>query len=185
MRPSLTEVLGIVQARLSIPSALACRIVGIDGPAGSGKSTLAQAISPHLGAPVIPIDDFLSWGDLDSWWPRFDAQVVEPLLAGHHLRYRRRDWVGDEFGNGLGEWAEVPWHPVAVIEGMTATRRAIADRLACAIWVEAPEEVRLRRGVERDGESHRQLWIDSMRTEDEWFRRDGMRERADLIVTTD
>lgn len=37
------------------------RIVGIDGRSGSGKSVLAARLSTRLNAPVIEIDDFVSW----------------------------------------------------------------------------------------------------------------------------
>ena len=61
-------------------------------------------------------------------------------------------------------------------------RSRIADRLAYRIWVEAPDEVRLRRGLERDGETHRELWLDSMTTERQFFTEDATRARADLQV---
>jgi pantothenate kinase-related protein Tda10 len=37
------------------------RIVGVDGPSGSGKSHLAARLAERLAAPVIEIDDFVSW----------------------------------------------------------------------------------------------------------------------------
>jgi hypothetical protein len=93
------------------------RIVGVDGPSGSGKSTLAARISARIGAPLIQMDDFVSWVDLVGWWPRFEAQVLNPLLSG----------------NDDG-WKTVEWSPVVVLEGLTCTRSAIADRLAYRIW---------------------------------------------------
>jgi pantothenate kinase-related protein Tda10 len=58
------------------------RIVGIDGPSGAGKSTLALELASLLDAPVIQIDDFVSWNDFAGWWPRFERQVLDPLLRG-------------------------------------------------------------------------------------------------------
>lgn len=49
------------------------RIIGVDGPQGSGKSTLATRISARIGAPLVQMDDFVSWVDLVGWWPRFEA----------------------------------------------------------------------------------------------------------------
>src|SRR5665647_2441209 len=40
------------------------RIVGVDGPQGSGKSTLAARIAARSGAPLVQMDDFVSWVDL-------------------------------------------------------------------------------------------------------------------------
>jgi ATP-dependent protease Clp ATPase subunit len=58
------------------------RIVGVDGPSGSGKSYLTGGLAAALNAPVIEVDDFVSWTDFAGWWPRFDEQVLTPLLAG-------------------------------------------------------------------------------------------------------
>jgi len=70
----------------------------------------------------------------------------------------------------------------SILEGLTCTRAAIADRLAYRIWVEAPDDVRLRRGLERDGDTHRDLWLGSMTTERQFFTDDATRTRADLRV---
>lgn len=158
------------------------RIIGIDGPSGAGKSTVAREVAAVLGAPVVEIDDFVSWGDFAGWWPRFEAQVVTPLLAGRDARYEVRDWQNDEFGDALAGWKSVARHPFVLFEGVTCTRRAVADRLAVRVWVDAPAEERLRRGLLRDGEDHRALWERWMREEAEFFARDGTRTRADIVV---
>jgi hypothetical protein len=164
------------------PALNGTRIVAVDGHSGSGKSTLAARLAGRAGAPVVQIDDFLSWGDLASWWPRFDRELLGPLLDGRSARYQVRDWVGDEFGAGLAGWKTTDRAPLVIIEGLTCSRRDVADRLAYSIWVEAPATLRLQRGLRRDGESHRRLWLDSMRQEAEFFAADGTRPRADLKV---
>lgn len=165
------------------------RIIGIDGPAGSGKSTLAADVAAATGAPVIGIDDFLGWSDLDAervtWWPRLEAEVLEPFLAGRSCAYHRRDWHGDPEGIGtLSTLVEVPSGPLLVLEGVTVTRRAIAERLAVRVWVEAPWEVRLERGIARDGETQRAHWLRWQELESEFFTLDGTRGRADVLVAT-
>lgn len=157
------------------------RIVGIDGPSGSGKSTLARPVAEALNAPVIPVDDFVSWGDLAGWWPRFERQVLVPLLAGRHAVYQQRDW-SDWSGDTLGEWRTVEWSPFLVIEGVTCTRAAVGDLLACRVWVEASRPERLARGLERDGAEHRELWEHWMREEESFFARDATASRADFRV---
>ncbi|WP_286344487.1 uridine kinase family protein [Frondihabitans sucicola] len=159
------------------------RLVAVDGPSGSGKSTLAGPLADRLRAPLVPIDDFVSWNDFAGWWPRFEAQVLEPLLTGHDAVYQQRDWKGDEFGDRLGPWRRVPASPVVVIEGVTSSRRAVADRLACSVWVEAPAAVRLERGLARDGEDHREVWQKWMVEEAVFFERDGTRSRADFTTS--
>jgi hypothetical protein len=158
------------------------RLVGIDGPSGSGKSVLAGRLVALSGAPVIAVDDFVSWSHFGGWWPRFDRQVLMPLLSGRDAHYQVRDWAGDEFGSSLGGWKRVRWSPLVFLEGVTCIRRAVADRLAYGIWVQAPDELRLARGLDRDGHSHRQLWLDWMAAERRFFAQDGTRARADLRI---
>ncbi len=161
------------------------RIVGIDGPSGSGKSHLARNLSEVLNAPIIEIDDFVSWDDFAGWWPRFDAQVLTPLLRGEDARYQARDWT-DWYGDTLGEWKTQPWAPTMIVEGVTCTRRETIDRLAYAIWVDAPAPLRLARGLARDRSfaGAEQLWQKWMAEEEEFFASDGTRDRADLIIDT-
>ena len=171
------EALQRIAAR---PAVRGIRLVGIDGPSGSGKSTLARRLAAAAGAPVVKIDDFVSWSDFAGWWPRFDAQVLQPLLVGDDARYQVRDWANDEFGTSLGEWRATAWSPLVILEGVTSTRAA-AD-LAYRIWVQAPDDLRLTRGLRRDGDSHRQLWLDWMDAEREFFAADGTKSLADLRV---
>ena len=59
---------------------------------------------------------------------------------------------------------------------------AAGDRLAYAVWVEAPAQLRLERGLERDGRDSRPLWDAWMAEEDAHFAQDGTRARCDLVV---
>jgi uridine kinase len=173
-------IAAVVSAVLDQPAFNGIRILGVDGPSGSGKSTLARRIAAISGAPIIEIDDFVSWLNFDGWWPRCHAQVLDPLLNGDAAHYQTRDWVGDEFGTSLKEWKTVPWTSLVVLEGVTCTRAQA--RLTYRIWVDTPEPQRVRRGIERDGERYRELWLDWMSREREFFACDRTRMRADVIV---
>ena len=187
----LTEVLAEILARPT-PSAAArparetVRIVGVDGPSGSGKSTLARRLAGLVdGAVVVQIDDFVAWDDLTGWWPRFDAQVLVPLLAGQQARYRVRDWIHDEFGRSLrGTKTLGPAPPLVIVEGVTSTRIAAAHALTYAIWVEAPDPVRIVRARARDGADHLDVWRRWFAMEREFFVPDATAARADLRVLT-
>jgi uridine kinase len=178
------RILDEVAAR---PAINGVRVVGVDGCAGSGKSTLARRLAELSGAGLVEIDDFVSWDDFAGWWPRFDAQILQPLLAGREACYQVRDWARDWRGSSLGGWKTLPWQPLVVVEGVTCTRQAAAGRLAYSIWVEAPTQLRLARGLARDhgqGYDVSALWAEWMRQEDAFFAADRTRERADLIVDT-
>jgi uridine kinase len=176
----LDEILADVRQRDAAESGI--RLIGVDGPSGSGKSTLAARLATRGRAPLIQIDDFVSWSDFAGWWPRFDRQVLTPLLSGSDARYQVRDWANDEFGTALNGWKTTVWAPLVILEGVTCTRLAAAHRLTYRIWVEAPEDLRLLRGVDRDGETHRQLWLAWMDEEQRFFAEDRTRARADMRV---
>lgn len=155
----------------------------MDGPAGSGKTTFAGRLGAAAGARVIHSDDFpVPWdGPPDAWHGPLAAQVLDPLRRGRPGRFRRYDWVR----GGYAEEVEVPPAPLLVIEGVAAARRESAHLLAYAIWVEATDEVRLRRVLARDGEHLRDRWEVWLRAEREWFARDDTAARADLRVLGD
>jgi uridine kinase len=156
--------------------------VGIDGPSGSGKSSLARRLMDRTAATLVEIDDFVSWTDFSGWWPRFEDQVLNSLLQGEDAHYQVRDWQNDPLGSSLGDWKTAQWAPLVILDGVTCTRQAATNLLAYRIWVEAPEKVRLARGLARDGERKRHLWLAWMRQEWEFFSEDRTRERADLFI---
>ena len=50
------------------------------------------------------------------------------------------------------------------------------------MWVEAPPEVRVSRGLARDGEHLRSLWEGWLEGEDTHFEKHKTRQRADVVV---
>lgn len=154
------------------------RLAAVDGPGGAGKSVFALRLATALGAPVVHTDDFATGEPGDEWWPRLQAKVIDPLLAGRPARYRRYDWNRRKFA----EWFEIQPVPAVIIEGVSSARREAAEVLSCAIWVHAPRAIRLQRGLDRDGESARAAWNRWMAEEDEHFRRDATIDRCEVFV---
>lgn len=163
---------------------LSTRIVAFDGLSGAGKSTVAGAFAHAVGAPVVPVDHFLLWGDITSWWPRFEVEALAPLAAGRPARFRVRDWTGDPLGSGLlDEPVSVEPAPIVVVEGLTCARGAADPYVTLRVWVEAPVELCLQRGIARDGEVMRDRWVQSLAQQDEFFLEDDTAGRADLVVS--
>lgn len=160
----------------------ATRVVALDGPSGSGKSTLAEELSPALdGAPVVHMDDiYPGWDGLEDAVPRLLEWVVEPLVTGGQARYRRYDWDRGRYA----EWHVVPPSPVLVVEGVGSGARAAGPYLAALVWVDAPRDLRLERGIRRDGEAFRPHWERWAAQEDAHFAAEGTRARADVRFTT-
>ena len=163
------------------PTGMTCRVLAIDGGGGAGKSTLAALLAEALGGvPVVHTDDFASWDNPLDWWPRLVEQVLEPLSRGIAPRYQRYDWPTER----LAEWITLdPPPPALILEGVSACRLAFDPYLAYRIWVETPRDIRLARGLERDGEDSSDLWDDWMADEDAYATREDPRGRADLVVS--
>ena len=161
------------------------RLVAVDGPAGSGKSTFARRLAVALraaGASVaeVHVDDFLEgWADIVSFWPRLEEWVLGPLRHGREGSYRVYDWV-------LADWdprwrsLEVP--DVLVLEGVTSARAAIRAELSLGVYLVADRELRLARGIERDGEALRPHWLRWMADEDVHFALDRPSDHVDVLV---
>ena len=71
------------------------------------------------------------------------------------------------------------------LEGVSSSSEAFRPFLTYSIWIETPRELRLRRGLERDGEEARAQWEQWMAEEDDYVRREKPQERADLVVPGD
>ncbi|WP_028049785.1 uridine kinase [Cellulomonas sp. URHD0024] len=159
------------------------RLVAIDGPAGSGKTTAAAVVArdaAELGASVhvVHLDDlYEGWSGLEgSLWPRLSAQVLEPLRRGLPGRFQRYDWSVGAFA----DWVDVPVVDLLVLEGCGSARRAVDDLAVLRVWVEATPDLRLERGLARDGVEARQHWVTWMADEAVHFAREGTRARADV-----
>lgn len=156
-------------------------VIGIDGPSGSGKTTLAEEVRQALDCPVVHMDDlFPGWDGLAEASVLLADQVLRPLAAGLDAGYRRWDWIALSWA----ERVEVPPTPVLIVEGCASTVRPAAEFIAVRVWVEAGRDVRMARGIERDGEAYRPHWERWAAQEKDLFGADGTRDRADLVVRT-
>ena len=167
--------------RATEPGLGGVRLVCIDGPAGSGKTTLAAAIAAELGRGVVVLhldDLYEGWSGLGGVWERLDEQVLRPLEQGLPARWQRYDWAAEQFA----EWVDLPVPQFLIVEGCGSAPRVVDGRAALIAWVEAPADVRLARGLARDGEQMRDHWLRWRAEEAAEFAREGTRERADVVV---
>lgn len=175
----------VLDLALARPATLgAGRMVCIDGPAGSGKTTLADSLAAlaaeaGLTAAVVHTDDLLDgWGGLPTLGERLRRQVVEPLAAGRGTRYERYDWHVGAFTT----WVSLPVVDLLVLEGVGAADPTHAEQSTVVVWVEAPKELRLARGIARDGEAIRPFWERWVPEEDVLHAEHRTHARADLHV---
>lgn len=164
------------------PAGMRTRVVAIDGAGGAGKSSLAERLAVALGdAPVVHTDDFASWDNPLDWWPRLVAEVLEPLSRNEVARYRCSVWDKPQ----AQTWGEVAPSEFVVLEGVSASRAAFRPFLTYSVWIETPRDVRLGRGLERDGDEARVQWERWMAEEDDYVKRERPRDHVDLIVPGD
>ena len=166
----LPEILNRVR-QLSVAKQLV--LIGIDGCGGAGKSTFAAELSSSLGlAPVIHIDDFYKPSQDRSLitsshpvgsqfdWQRLERDVLKPLHADGEANYQRYDWNMD----CLSDWRNIRALSPIIVEGIYALRPELSMYYNLRLWIECPRDIRLKRGLERDGEHARSQW------EDEWMK---------------
>jgi uridine kinase len=172
----------VALARSRPPLLGAGRLLCIDGPAGSGKTTLAARVADLVPATVVHLDELLEgWtGGLPRVVAALVADVLEPLAAGRPAAFHRYDWHAGRFA----ERVPVPPAELIVVEGVAAGSRAVTAYASALVWLEAPHDLRMTRGLERDGDDFAPYWESWARTEDEHFRLERTRARADLVVTT-
>ena len=155
------------------------RLICLDGPAGSGKSTLADAL-----AALDPLARVVHMDDLYPGWdglPRVEEQLADllrPLAAARAGTYRRFDWLAGEFA----ETVTVGPAPLLVLEGVGSGAATYAELCTLLVWVEAPAELRMKRGLDRDGDAFAAQWEQWARDEEVLFAREQTRERADVAV---
>jgi uridine kinase len=163
------------------PEGVETRIIAIDGPGGAGKTTLAAWLAEELRATaVIHTDEFASWDNPIDWWPALIEQALKPLGAGAVARYQPTAWAGEERAPIVVE----PGGTV-LLEGVSAARNAFRSYLAYTIWVETERAVRLRRGIDRDGEDSRAQWERWMDEEDDYVARERPAEHVDVVLPGD
>ena len=168
----------VVDLASSRPATSGVRVVCVDGPAGSGKTTLAAELAELTGAQVVHMDDLMEgWGGFGGTGEQLTT-IVRPLPEGRAGSYRHYNWHLDRFDREV----VVPVVPWLVIEGVGSGNPVIADHVTLLVWVEADDELRLARGLDRDGSEMESLWRQFMADERAMFTEHRTRERADVVV---
>jgi uridine kinase len=167
-------------------------LVCIDGAGASGKSTIARGLAAACSAiRVVSIDDFYRPSrerytgpprtrpvaadfDLD----RLRREVLEPLRAGRAAAHRKYIWTLD----AVTDERTPVMAPLVLVEGVYSASAALAPFFDLSIWVVCPRDVRLSRGLTRDGEAARPRWeLDWMPGEDHYIEAEHPERSADAV----
>ena len=184
----MTEVDQLLAQALSVTwPAGAPRVVAIDGPSGAGKTTFAEQVAEALAErtgtrpQVVHMDDIFSgWDGLAESVGVVSEQVLKQLSQGRSGRFRRWDWLAGE----RAEWVEVPVADWLVLEGVGCGSRPCRPHTSALAWVQADRDVRMARGIERDGEAFRPHWERWAVQEQQLFAAEDTRAHADVILHT-
>lgn len=175
---SISErVLELVDAGVSTP------IILIDGRSGSGKSTLAALLQNDLfregdSLPrLIHMDDlYEGWGGLQAGVDYLQRMILNPIVGRRKASWQEFDWSL----NARGRWREFEGGTPLIIEGCGALARLAAEAASIKVWVEADEQVRYQRWLEREGND--EFFGRWAAQEVEFYSRERSSELADLTV---
>lgn len=148
-----------VAAVLAAARGIRAPIVLIDGPSGAGKSTLADALLARWRGPrpvLVRLDDvYPGWTGLERAGTALARTLVPPTRRGAVGSWRRWDWARER----PGRLEHVrPGDRGLVVEGCGAFTAGAAAAEAVRVWVDAPDETRKRRALQRDGGAYDPYW---------------------------
>ena len=180
---SPSEVAGVAALVVALASSRPAtlgpgRLVCVDGPAGSGKTTLGAEIAALTGAHVVHGDDLMEGWAGFATVSRQLTGLVRALAAGRPGSYEVYDWHQGRFDGTV----TVPPAPWLVVEGVGSGDPAIAAYVTTLVWVEVGDDLRLARGLARDGAHMEPHWREFMGSERALFDRHRTQERADVLV---
>lgn len=183
--PSAEHVAAVVALALAAESPCGPVVVALDGPSGAGKTTLARgvesALEEHGAVAVLHLDLlYPGWDGLAQAPALLATHVLGPLARGEHAAHPVWSWVRDEWAGTR----EVPRCDYLVVEGCGSSVGPARAYAAVAVFVDADPALRMRRGLERDGETYRPHWQRWADQEAALFAADATRERADLVLDT-
>lgn len=145
-------------------------IIGIDGLGGAGKSTISEKLykifcGNGYHVTLFHIDDFIHpkairYNDNYAEWEcyynlqwRYDYlinDVVHPIRCGNDFKDKVELYDKDNDTYYLVD-TNVPVGSIVIIEGVFLQRQELKDLFDYMIYIDVPEEVRLKRVLERDG----------------------------------
>lgn len=157
-------------------------VVLIDGRSGSGKTSLARRLVSRW-----PMRGRVQLVALDSLYPGWDGladgveaareRILRPHARGLIGVWERWDW---ELSAPAETHAVDPSLPL-IVEGSGLLTAATAKLGDVRVWLESPAQSRMRRALERDGDSYRPHWTRWAEQEERHLSRDEPTRRATLV----
>ena len=171
------QVLELVDDGVTTP------IILIFGGGGSGKSTLAALLQNQLfrdgeSLPrLIHMDDLYDgWDGLQHGVDYLQRLILNPVASRKKASWQEFDWSAGE----RVRWREFEGQTPLIVEGCGSISRLAAGAAQIKIWVEADDQVRYQRWLEREGsEENFGRWAAQ---EVEFYARERSTELANVTV---
>ncbi len=188
---ALARDLAAALGACAVPPAPAGRMPEVEpGPGSRVGAGCGSGVEPvrmpevepvRIGVPLIAMDDiYPGWDGLEEAVPRLVSWVLEPLSRRAAAGYRRYDWVGGRDG----EWQHLPDSPTAiVVEGVGCGATPCRPYLSLLVWVEAADDLRFARAMERDGAAYEPHWQRWAAQERRHFAVNATRSWADVVLS--
>lgn len=165
-------------------------IIAIDGRCASGKTTLGYYLQELFDANLFHMDDFFLQshqrtkerlaqigGNVD--YERFHAEVLEPLLKGEDIYYRRFDCKTMT----LAEEKRISAKRMNIIEGSYCMNPYFKDCYDLRVFTDIDTESQLQNIRNRNGEEKlidfQERWIPK---EEAYFAAFQIKEKSEIIV---
>jgi energy-coupling factor transporter ATP-binding protein EcfA2 len=154
-------------------------VVLIDGRSGSGKTSLARSLVARW-----PLRGRVQLVALDSLYPGWDGladgvEAARELILRPHARgligvWERWDWEASAPAEAHAVDPSLP----LIVEGSGLLTAATARLGDVRVWLESPSQSRMRRALQRDGETYRPHWARWAEQEERHLARDEPTRRA-------
>ena len=162
------------------PACGATTVLAVDGPSGSGKTGFAGGLAVVTGADVLHLEDiYPGWSGLAAT-PPLVRRVLDGIAVGEIGDVHRWDWDAAQDGPLL----RVRPSPLLILDGVGSGAAILRPYLSFLIWVDAPDDVRKRRALDRDGDVYAPFWDTWAAQEAEHFSAEQTRIHADLAIDT-
>ncbi len=159
--------------------------IAIDGRGGSGKTVFAEYLKKLVPDFIFlngddyfePVENQIVWGAFND--ARFRQDIIKPLQHGNSFIYRPYDWHKEP---------HISEQPTAITKGFCLERCFSFDfdlDWDLKIWVEAPKEVCLERGLAREHMPRERVlaaWQIWQVAEDNYIAQKQPEELADIVI---
>ena len=134
-------------------------IIAVDGRSGAGKTTIAVELAAllrrHRTVSLFHLEDiYPGWDGLAGGVERYISSVLEPLHQGTSATWTAWDWEA----RNDGDFRTTAAAQVVLVEGVGSSHGRAAGFLDAIIWVDAPQQARKQRALERDGDTYAPFW---------------------------